>query len=92
MAKGAKKALQLDAATCGRLRARLLQSPLSANEDTRRKILAGMHWVLARADQDPEAARRPHAGSSVLTATFLERDRRPEVRFHVQRSGPKAHL
>ena len=65
--KLAKKKAKLDAAT-RRLRARAAAT--ERKWDTRRKILAGA-WVLARADQDPEAARRLTQGLD----GFLERDR-----------------
>ena len=66
-AKLAKKKAKLDAAT-RRLRARAAAT--ERKQDTRRKILAGS-WVLSRADQDPEAARRLNQGLD----GFLERDR-----------------
>ena len=44
--------------------------PPSANRTPGRKILAGS-WVLSRADQDPEAARRLNQGLD----GFLDRDR-----------------
>ena len=65
--KLAKKKAELDAAT-RRLRARAAAT--ERKRDTRRKILAGA-WVLASADQDPEATRRLNQGLD----GFLERDR-----------------
>ena len=47
-----------------------VRQPTERKQDTRRKILAGA-WVLARADQDPEAARQLTQGLD----GFLERDR-----------------
>ena len=65
--KLAKKKAKLEAAT-RRLRARAAAT--ERKRDTRRKILAGA-WVLARADQDLEAARQLTQGLD----GFLERDR-----------------
>ena len=65
--KLAKKKAKLDVAT-RRLRARAAAT--ERKQDTRRKILAGA-WVLARADQDQEAARQLTEGLD----GFLERDR-----------------